>query len=64
MDFRACLKTGMKNEILRLKFGEPGGTLPPRIPRSTPSPGSNIILDHACDHELPTNCLRPLGILT
>ena len=38
MDFRACLKTGVKNEILRLKFGEPGGTLPPRIPRSTPPP--------------------------
>ena len=62
MDLRACLKTGVKNEILRLKFGEPDGTLPPRIPRSTLPPGSNIIFDHAC--ELPTNCLRPLSILT
>ena len=34
------LKTGMKNDIFRSEigsgFGEPGGTPPPRIPRSTP----------------------------
>jgi len=37
------LKTGVENGILYSEIGsgfrEPGGTLPPRIPRSAPPPG-------------------------
>ena len=37
------LKAGVENYIFWSEigsgFGEPGGTPPPRIPRSTPSPG-------------------------
>ena len=41
VDFmRSGLKTGAQNDIFWREigsgFGEPGGTLPPRIPRSTP----------------------------
>ena len=42
MDFRSGLKTDVENDIFWSEigsgFGEPGGTAPPRIPRSTPSP--------------------------
>ena len=38
------LKTGMKNgmfwSVIGSGFGEPGGTPPPRIPRSTPGNGT------------------------
>ena len=35
---RLGLKTGVKNDIFWSEFGEPGGTPPTRIPRSTPPP--------------------------
>ena len=38
--YRSGLKTGVENDIFWSEigsgFGEPGGTPPPRIPRSTP----------------------------
>ena len=41
------LKTVVKNDIFRSErgsgFGEPSGTAPPNIPRSTPPPGTQLI---------------------
>ena len=45
---RPGLKTGVKNDIFWSQigsgFGEPGGRPPPRILRSTPSPGTYLVL--------------------
>ena len=42
VNFRSGLKTGMENGMFRSEIGsgfeDPGGTPPPRIPRSTPPP--------------------------
>ena len=40
---RLGLKTGVKNDIFWSEFGEPGGTPPTRIPRSTPPPGLHVL---------------------
>ena len=50
------MKTGVKNDIfwseIGSRFGEPGGTPPPRVPRSTP-PGSSTFVDMNTKHGLP-----------
>ena len=46
--FIISLKTGVKNDVswseIESGFGEPGGTPPPRIPRSTPPPSPRVII--------------------